>query len=62
MAFICRGAIIDFPLSEFEESVRDSSPRELSQKIGSRATFSEQSFAFSPEPLEPLSQPLALFH
>jgi hypothetical protein len=62
MAFICRGAIIDFPLSEFEESVRDSSPRELSQKIRSRATFSEQSFAFSPEPLEPLSQPLALFH
>jgi hypothetical protein len=39
MAFICRGAITDSPLSDFEESVRDSSQRELSQKICSRATF-----------------------
>jgi len=39
VAFIYRGAIIDFPLSDFEESVRNSSQGELSQKIRSRATF-----------------------
>jgi hypothetical protein len=38
-AFICPGAIIDSPLSDFEESVKDSRQRELCQKIGSRATF-----------------------
>jgi len=43
-AFICQSAIIDFPLSDFEESVRDLSQRELSQKTCLRATLLKRFF------------------
>jgi len=43
-AFICRSAIIDFPMSGLEESVRDLNQRELCQKTGSRATLVKRFF------------------
>ena len=43
-AFICRSAIIDFPLSDLEESVVDLNQRELCQKTRLRATLQKRFF------------------
>src|SRR5262249_11749784 len=43
--FVCRSAIIEFPLSDFEASVRDSSHANFTQKGQCGATLSERSEA-----------------